>query len=199
MTGRPNTHCDTIAHAMPGTSEPRSQEFLANMLWDADDLHRQRVQKRSAEATLGDGVLVLDDPGFPKPGNASVGVSRQYPGTLGKVGHGHLAVTGCDSDPQASWPVAVRRYLPKAWAVAPHRRANALGPVAMTLQTKPAIALLQVEELAGYVHRRDAVEQCHEEAKGELGWAQSQGRLWSGFTGMRPRSWWPEEDLWCEA
>jgi SRSO17 transposase len=25
------------------------------------------------------------------------------------------------------------------------------------------------------------VEQFHEEAKGELGWEQSQGRLWPGF------------------
>jgi hypothetical protein len=32
-----------------------------------------------------------------------------------------------------------------------------------------------------YTHRRYWVEQFHEEAKGELGWAQSQGRLWQGF------------------
>jgi SRSO17 transposase len=38
-----------------------------------------------------------------------------------------------------------------------------------------------VEELAGYAHRRYAVEQFHEEAKGELGGDQDQGRLWSGF------------------
>ena len=37
------------------------------------------------------------------------------------------------------------------------------------------------EELAGYAHRRHAVEQFHEEAKGELGWDQYQGRLWPGF------------------
>jgi hypothetical protein len=36
-------------------------------------------------------------------------------------------------------------------------------------------------ELAGYAHRRHAVEQCHEEAKGEFGWDQYQGRLWTGF------------------
>jgi len=43
----------------------------------------------------------------------------------------------------------------------------------------PASATL--EELAGYAHRRYAVEPCHEEAKGELGWDQDQGRLWPGF------------------
>jgi SRSO17 transposase len=35
--------------------------------------------------------------------------------------------------------------------------------------------------LAGYAHRRHAIEQFHEEAKGELGWDQYQGRLWPGF------------------
>ena len=36
-------------------------------------------------------------------------------------------------------------------------------------------------ELAGLAHRRQAIAQCHEEATGELGWDQDQGRLWPGF------------------
>jgi SRSO17 transposase len=43
----------------------------------------------------------------------------------------------------------------------------------------PAAAAL--EELASDVHRRYAVEPFHEEAKGEVGWDQYQGRLWPGF------------------
>jgi SRSO17 transposase len=38
-----------------------------------------------------------------------------------------------------------------------------------------------LEELATYAHRRHMIEQFHEEAKGELGWDQYQGRLWKGF------------------
>jgi len=38
-----------------------------------------------------------------------------------------------------------------------------------------------VEELVEYAHRRHAIEPFHEEAKGELGWDQDQGRLWPGF------------------
>jgi hypothetical protein len=37
------------------------------------------------------------------------------------------------------------------------------------------------EELAGYAHRRSAVEPFHAEATGEVGWDQYQGRLWLGF------------------
>src|SRR6266511_5537878 len=116
LTELPNKTCDTIAQAMPGTSEQRLQEFLTNMPWDEEDLNRQRVQKLIAEATLGDGVLVLDDTGFPKQGKASVGVARQDSGTPGQVGHCQIAVTCGDTDPQASWPVAVRLSLHRVWA-----------------------------------------------------------------------------------
>lgn len=108
LTELPNENCDTIAQTVPATSEQPLQEFLTNMQWDTEDLNRQQVQKMIAEATLGDGVLVLDDTGFPKQGNASVGAARQYLGTLGEVGNCQLAVACCYTDPQASWPVAVQ-------------------------------------------------------------------------------------------
>jgi len=38
-----------------------------------------------------------------------------------------------------------------------------------------------LSEMVEYAHRRHWVEQFHEEAKGELGWDQYQGRLWPGF------------------
>jgi SRSO17 transposase len=57
---------------------------------------------------------VLDDTGFVKLGKTAVGVARQYSGSLSKVGNCQIAVTYCYTDPQASWPVAVRLYLPNA-------------------------------------------------------------------------------------
>lgn len=105
----------SINPAVPDTDEQCLQACLTNMLWDTEDLNRQRVHKLIAEAILGDGGLVLDDTGFPKQGTASPGLARQCSDTLGEVGYGPLAVTCCYTDPQASWPVAVRLYLPQAW------------------------------------------------------------------------------------
>jgi SRSO17 transposase len=98
------------------------------------------------EATLGDGVLVLDDTGFPKQGNASVGVARQYSGTVGKVGNCQSAVTCCYTAPQATWPVAVGLYLPKAWAEDPARRRQARVPPEATFQTTPEMALALLDQ-----------------------------------------------------
>jgi SRSO17 transposase len=77
LTELPNQNGDTLAQALPGTREQRLQGFLSTMGWDAEDLNRQRVHLMLATATLGDGVLLLDDTGLTKQGNASVGVARQ--------------------------------------------------------------------------------------------------------------------------
>jgi SRSO17 transposase len=80
---------------VPGPSEQRLQAFLTQMPWDEEDLNRQRVQQMIAEAPRGEGGLVFDETGFPTQGKGSVGGERQYSGTLGKVGHGQMAVTCC--------------------------------------------------------------------------------------------------------
>src|SRR5213593_654817 len=155
LTELPNKNCDTMAEAVPGTSEQRLQEFLTNMQWEEQDLNRQRVAKMIAEATVGHGVLLFDDTGFAKQGKASVGVARQYSGTLGKVGNCQVGVTCCYSDPQASWPVAVRLYLPQEWTDDPERLRRARVPADVPFQTKPesALALLDQARAWGVPHR----------------------------------------------
>jgi SRSO17 transposase len=155
LTELPNKNCDTMAQAVPGTHEQRLQGFLTTMQWDEEDLNRQGVKKMMAEATVGNGVLIFDDTGFTKQGKASVGVARQYSGTLGKVGNCQVAVTCCYSDPQASWPVAVRLYLPEAWTADPERLKRARVPAGVTFQTKPEIALSLLDQARtwGVAHR----------------------------------------------
>lgn len=155
LTALPNKNCDTMAEAVPGTSEQRLQEFLTNMQWDEHDLNRQRVEKMIAETTVGNGVLLFDDTGFAKQGKASVGVARQYSGTLGKVGNCQVGVTCCYSDPQASWPVAVRLYLPQEWTDDPERLRRARVPADVPFQTKSQIALALLDQARawGVPHR----------------------------------------------
>jgi SRSO17 transposase len=155
LTALPNKNCDTMAKAVPHTNEQRLQEFLTNMQWDKQDLNRQRVAKMIAEATIGNGVLIFDDTGFAKQGKASVGVARQYAGTLGKVGNCQVAVTCCYDDPHARWPVAVRLYLPEDGTNAPERLQRARVPADVTFQTKPQIALALLDQARawGVPHR----------------------------------------------
>jgi hypothetical protein len=59
----PNKNCDTIAQAVPGTSEQQLQGLLTAMDWDEDDLNRQRVQRMLTLPTEGDAALIFDDTG----------------------------------------------------------------------------------------------------------------------------------------
>jgi SRSO17 transposase len=108
LTEVPNQSGDPLAQAGPGTREPRWQEFLTHRPGDEADRNRQRGHKMGAAATRGDGVLVVDEPGFPTHGSASVGGERQYSGPLGQGGHCQSAVTCGSTERQATWPVAVR-------------------------------------------------------------------------------------------
>lgn len=141
LTEHPNKNCDTIAKVVPGTTEQRLQGLLTTMVWDENDLNRQRVQVMQGLRTEGDGVLIFDDTGFAKQGQASVGVARQYSGTIGKVANCQITVN-CDyAERTLAWPVATRLYLPKEWANDPIRRKQAHIPDAIQFQTKAEIAL----------------------------------------------------------
>src|SRR5215208_5563335 len=63
-----------------GESEPRSvQRLLSEAVWDADGVRddlRAYVMEHLGES--GSGVLIVDDTGFVKKGDKSVGVARQY-------------------------------------------------------------------------------------------------------------------------
>jgi SRSO17 transposase len=150
LTELPNKNGETTAQAIPAPSAQRWQECLTNLPWDEEDLNRQRVQKLMAEGTLGDGVVVVADPGVAKQGKGSVGVARQYAGTLGQGGNCPVAVTCCATDPQATWPVAGRWYLPEAWAEDAERRQQARVPAEVTCHTKPELALSRLEQARGW-------------------------------------------------
>ena len=82
-----------LGRAVAGTNGQRLQEFLTNTPWDSGAMDRMRVQHMVAQASAGLGVQIIDDTGFAKKGTHSVGVARQYSGTLGRVDNCQVVVT----------------------------------------------------------------------------------------------------------
>src|SRR5262249_15324099 len=119
----------------------RLQGLLNDIDWDEDDLNRQRVRGLLQLPTEGDAVLIFDDTGFAKQGRSSVGVARQYSGTLGKTANCQVTVNCHYAERDIAWPVATRLYLPEHWAKDTDRRHKARVPDAIAFQTKPQIAL----------------------------------------------------------
>jgi len=151
LTELPRKNCDTIAAAVAGTSTERLQHLLTDATWAPQALDQQRVTALVAQSPL-QGILVLDDTGLPKQGRNSVGVARQYSGTLGKVANcqvvvsAHYVADEPTSRAPVHWPLSAQLYLPEAWATDGARRAKVHVPSEVSFQTKPELALALVDQ-----------------------------------------------------
>src|SRR5499433_1532726 len=116
--------------------------FIANAAWD--DAAVLRVARETVLAALeGHGVVaawVVDDTGFPKKGQHSVGVARQYCGVLGKQENCQVAVSVSVANEAVSLPVAYQLYLPESWTGDRRRRRAAGVPDTIEFRAKWQIA-----------------------------------------------------------
>ena len=124
--------------------------FVATSPWDW-----RPVRRRLAEVlvgALGPTAWVVDDTGFPKDGTHSVGVQRQYSGTLGKTANCQLGVSVDAVTEHASCPLDWRLFLPERWdrdAMAARRAACHL-PDEVHHRPKWQLVLDMLDELAGW-------------------------------------------------
>jgi len=124
--------------------------FVAASPWDW-----RPVRRRLAEAmtvALSPTAWVVDDTGFPKDGSCSVGVQRQYSGTLGKTANCQLGVSVNAVTEHASCPLDWRLFLPERWdepAMAARRAACHL-PEGVHHRPKWQLVLDMLDALAGW-------------------------------------------------
>lgn len=151
----PRKTASGMGRALPGISGQRLQSFLTRAAWDSGEMDRLRIGQMVQGTSVGNGVLVVDDTGFAKKGRHSVGVARQYSGTLGRVDNCQIVVSTHYVDSLYDWPVLARLYLPERWAKDRARCRRAQVPKAARFQTKGQIALQLIEEgrAAGVIPR----------------------------------------------
>lgn len=138
----PYKNCGMMAEYMEGTSEQALQQFISSASpWDYEQLNSQRVEYMLEQAVSDDGMLIYDDTGDEKKGKCSVGVARQYSGTLGKIGNCQVIVSCQYTDNRYTWPVNSRLYLPEKWTNDPERLKKAKVPEDIGFKTKIQIAL----------------------------------------------------------
>ena len=124
-----------------GESTPYGFQYLLSRAdWDADAVREEL--RRYVVQHLGDpnGVLVLDETGFPKKGRHSAGVARQYSGTLGKVDNCQIGVFLSYASPLGYALLDREIYLPKAWTDDRERCQQAGIPEDRGFATKPQLA-----------------------------------------------------------
>lgn len=149
-------NAENLAEAIDGGSARAFQRFLTESPWESrrviDELHAYLGPRLNAD----DGVYVVDDTGFAKQGTKSVGVARQYSGTLGKVGNCQIGVFLAYASVRGHALIDKRLYLPEVWTKDPSRCQAAGVPPEVSFQTKPALAraMLQQAKQRGHLQSR---------------------------------------------
>jgi SRSO17 transposase len=126
------------------------QRFLSDVLGDEE--HMRWTYHQLVADAMGDpeGVLMVDETSFVKKGQESVGVARQYGGTLGKVEN--CQVGGCAGSASRHGYALVdqRLFFPEAWFTEAYaaRRTKCNVPAERTFQSKPQLAAAMVQTIA---------------------------------------------------
>ena len=130
-----------------GTDSQKLQQFLADSPWDEQEVWRA-IRQEVVPVLEPLAAWIIDETGWLKQGCKSVGVAHQYCGAVGKTANCQVSVEVCVSDGQLAAPVAGRLYLPESWAGDSARRQAVGVPESVVFQSKPALALDLVRQVA---------------------------------------------------
>jgi SRSO17 transposase len=122
----------------------RLQECVTISTWSDAEMLGRLARKLDTELP-GVEALVVDDTGHPKKGKHSVGVARQYSGTLGRVDNCQVAVSLHLAGEAVSGCIAYDLYLPEEWSKDEERRRKTGVPSEIIFRPKWQISLEQID------------------------------------------------------
>lgn len=135
-----------MAEQMGEAAPHGAQRILNGSCWDADsvrdDLREYVVEHLGDEQS---GVLILDETGFLKKGEKSVGVARQYTGTAGKRENAQVGVFLCYASDEGAAFIDRELYLPAEWTDDRLRMRQAGVPEEVSFATKGELAKEMLE------------------------------------------------------
>jgi SRSO17 transposase len=137
-----------MAERLPDGDMQALQQFVNQSPWDHAAVLRAVALK--TVPVVDPVVWVIDDVSFPKDGQMSVGVARQWCGALGKQSNCQVAVSLHAASDTASVPVSWRLFLPEGWQDDAGRRLRAGVPQEVGHREKWRLALDLVDEATGW-------------------------------------------------
>ena len=147
---------EPLAERVPGGNVQALQQFVGQSPWAWEPVRRLLAQHLEEELLPAAG-WIIDDTGFPKQGKESVGVARQYSGTLGKLGNCQVAVGVHLATEAESMPLDWALYLPQAWTEDGERCRKAGIPANTPFRTKLELALELIDHLLAWKLSRQPV------------------------------------------
>jgi len=136
---------EPMANRLADGNVQAMQQFIGQSPWDFMPVRRS-LAERMAKELVPACAWIIDDTGFPKKGSHSVGVGRQYSGTLGKVANCQVAVSLHLATDDACMPLNFALYLPEEWTQDTQRMRKAGVPEQTTFKRKWHLALDLIDE-----------------------------------------------------
>ena len=145
MASVPRKNSWQVAEVIGDRTPDATQRLLYQARWSADSARDRLLQYTIDVFGEEDGIGVVDETGFIKRGNRSVGVKRQYSGTAGKIENCQIGTFLSYATAKGHVFLDRRLYLPKEWCNDPERREKAKVPADVIFQTKPEQAMAMLE------------------------------------------------------
>jgi SRSO17 transposase len=139
---------EPMAARLADGDEQCLQQFVDQSPWEERVVRANLARRMCAE--IEPSVWVIDDTGFAKKGRWSVGVARQYSGTLGRVDNCQIGVSLNAATDAASCPINWRIFVPEEWDADAERRARAHVPDDVGHREKWRLALDMIDEARGW-------------------------------------------------
>jgi SRSO17 transposase len=133
---------------LPEGEEQALQQFVSQSPWPWEPVWEKLAA--SARQQRGEAFWIIDDTSFPKKGEHSVGVQRQYCGALGKLANCQVAVSLHQAGPTGSQPLAWRLYLPESWTEDRKRRQPVGIPQDVVFHKKWELALQLIDQVRAW-------------------------------------------------
>jgi SRSO17 transposase len=129
-----------------GVDSQKLQQFVADSPW-AEQPVWEAIRREVVPVMEPLAAWIIDETGWLKQGDKSVGVAHQYCGAVGKQANCQVTVEVAVSNGEIAAPVAGRLYLPEKWAHDQPRREAAGVPPEVQFQTKPVIAVDLIKQV----------------------------------------------------
>jgi SRSO17 transposase len=177
-----------IATRLPEANEQNLQQFLSQSPWAWEPVWHAMAERIESSFSSPQ-AWVIDDTSFPKKGEHSVGVQRQYCGALGKKANCQVAVSVHRTEGSGSSPLGFRLYLPEVWTDDRERCRQAGVPDPVGFQKKWELALELIDQALAWGAQRPEAVLADSGLWGQWRVSPRPAAAWSGLCRGRASRW----------
>ena len=141
---------EPIALNVEGGGVRAMQRFVSDAKWDDDKILQRYHELVNEDLGHPEAAIIFDESGFQKKGEHSIGVAKQYCGSIGKVENCQVGVFAAYTSPYGYTLIDNGLYIPEKWFGDDfkEKREKCQLPEHIEFKTKPQLAAEMLKNIA---------------------------------------------------